>query len=166
MKTALLALIVAASALGISAQQPKTVNTQFHLGPVGPGLSATVARFSAIQRAALGGISSAGFFRERISLHVHLGRDHRRWKMDAAMNIDWKTRSDNLNTSDEKDAVNPVLYVLLRIDHGAIEKVRLAPARLHFECRRSASGMAHRRSARGQRGLPRPDRQQTRRRKA
>ena len=48
--------------------------------------------------------------------------------MDAAMNIDWKTRSDNLNTSDQKDAVNPVVYVLLRIDHGAIEKVRLAPA--------------------------------------
>ena len=60
MRTTLLALIVTASALGISAQQPKTVNTQFHLGPVGPGLSATVDRFQPLQRAALGGISSAG----------------------------------------------------------------------------------------------------------
>jgi hypothetical protein len=31
-------------------------------------------------------------FRERISLRVRLGRDRHKWKMDAAMNIDWKTR--------------------------------------------------------------------------
>jgi hypothetical protein len=40
-----LALMITASALGISAQQPKTVNTHFHLGPVAPGLSATVNGF-------------------------------------------------------------------------------------------------------------------------
>jgi HEAT repeat protein len=36
--------------------------------------------------------------------------------------------TDNLNTSDQKDAANAVVYVLLRIDHGAMEKVRLVPA--------------------------------------
>ena len=60
MRTALLALIVTASALGISAQQPKTVNTQLHLGSGGSGTVRDGGEISAIQRAALGGISGAG----------------------------------------------------------------------------------------------------------
>ncbi|HZD49829.1 MAG TPA: hypothetical protein VE178_13900, partial [Silvibacterium sp.] len=42
---ALVILILAASALLTCAQQPKVLDAQFHSGPVGLGLSATVDRF-------------------------------------------------------------------------------------------------------------------------
>ena len=84
--------------------------------------------------------------------------DRHRWKMDAAMNIDWRTRSDNLNTSDQKDAVDPVIYVLLRHrSRRAIEKIRLAPAGCTLNAGGLTSAVAHRRPARRQRGLPRSD---------
>ena len=127
MKTALLALIVAASALGISAQQPKTVNTQFHLGPVGPGLSATVARFQQSNGPLWVGYQVQALPRTHLSACSSWTGSSQ--VEDGCCNeYRLEDSTDNLNTSDQKDAVNPVVYVLLRIDHGAIEKVRLAPA--------------------------------------
>ena len=127
MRTALLALIVATSALGISAQQPKTVNTQFHLGPVGPGLSATVARFQQSNGPLWVGYQVQALPRTHLSACSSWTGSSQ--VEDGCCNeYRLEDSSDNLNTSDEKDAVNPVVYVLLRIDHGAIEKVRLAPA--------------------------------------
>jgi HEAT repeat protein len=127
MKSTIIALVLAVSALGISAQQPKTVNTQFHIGPVGPGLTATVARFQQSNNPLWVGYQVQGLPRTHLSAcsswtgpsQVEDGCCNEYRLEDA---------TDNLNTSDQKDAVNPVIYVLLRIDRGAIEKVRLAPA--------------------------------------
>jgi HEAT repeat protein len=126
MKNTLLALVLAASALGLS-QQPKTVNTQLHVGPAGPGLSATVDRFrqstgplwvgyqvQALPRTHLSACSSwTG------SSQVEDGCCNEYRLEDSA---------NNLNTSDQAESANPMVYVLLRVDHGAIGRVRLAPA--------------------------------------
>lgn len=131
MKSLFLALILAVSALGISAQQPKTVNTQLQVGPVGPGLSATVERFQrSVSRG--GGPLWVGYQVQALP-RTHISACSS-WSgssqvEDGCCNeYRLEDSTDNLNTSEQKDAVNPVIYVLLRIDHGAIEKVRLAPA--------------------------------------
>jgi hypothetical protein len=137
MRTALLALVVTASALGISAQQPKTVNTQFHLGPVGPGLSATVARFQQSNGPLWVGYQMQALPRTHLSACSSWTGSSQ--VEDGCCNeYRLEDSSDNLNTSDQKDAVNPVVYILLRIDHGAIEKVRLAPA----GCTLNAGGLS------------------------
>ena len=127
MRTALLALIVTASALGISAQQPKTVNTQLHLGSVGPGLSATVERFQQSNGPLWVGYQVQALPRTHLSACSSWSGSSQ--VEDGCCNeYRLEDSTDNLNSSDQKDTVNPVVYVLLRIDHGAIEKVRLAPA--------------------------------------
>src|SRR5689334_2890209 len=45
MKHLAIALVLSASAIAFSAQQPHVSDTQFSTEPVGPGLSATVDRF-------------------------------------------------------------------------------------------------------------------------
>jgi len=136
MKSTFLALILAVSALGISAQQPKTVNTQLQVGPVGPGLSATVARFQQSNGPLWVGYQVQALPRTHLSAcSSWTGSSH---VEDGCCNeYRLEDSSDNLNTSDQKDAVNPVVYILLRIDLGAIEKVRLAPA----GCTLNASGL-------------------------
>ncbi len=127
MKQAILALILAVSALGISAQQPKTINTQLQVGPVGSGLSATVARFQQSNGPLWVGYQVQALPRTHLSAcsswtgpsQVEDGCCNEYRLEDSA---------DNLNTSFQKASVNPVVYVLLRIDHGAVEKIRLAPA--------------------------------------
>jgi HEAT repeats len=127
MRTTLLALIVTASALGISAQQPRTVNTQFHLGPVGPGLSATVDRFQHSNGPLWVGYQVQALPRTHLSACSSWTGSSQ--VEDGCCNeYRLEDTTDNLNNSDQKDSPNPTIYVLLRIDHGAIEKVRLAPA--------------------------------------
>jgi hypothetical protein len=127
MKTTLLALIITASALGISAQPPKTVNTQFHLGPVGPGLSATVERFRHSNGPLWVGYEVQGLPRTHLSACSSWTGSSQ--VEDGCCNeYRLEDTTDNLNTSDQKDSTNPTIYILLRIDHGAVERVRLAPA--------------------------------------
>ncbi len=126
-KTTFFALMLTASALGISAQQPKTVNTQFHLGPVGPGLSATVERFQHSNGPLWVGYQVQALPRTHLSACSSWTGSSQ--VEDGCCNeYRLEDSSDNLNTSDRNDSTNPTVYVLLRIDHGAIERVRLAPA--------------------------------------
>jgi HEAT repeat protein len=127
MKHALLTLILAVSALGISAQQPKTVNTQLHVGSVGPGLSATVTRFQQSSGPLWVGYQVQALPRTHLSACSSWTGSSQ--VEDGCCNeYRLEDSTDNLNTSEQKDAVNPVVYILLRIDHGAVAKVRLAPA--------------------------------------
>src|SRR5271168_2192111 len=127
MKNAFLALMLAVSAFGISAQQPKTVNSQFHAGPVGSGLSATVARFQQSSGPLWVGYQVQALPRTHLSACSSWNGSSQ--VEDGCCNeYRLEDSTDNLNSSDQKDAVNPVVYILLRIDHGAIEKVRLVPA--------------------------------------
>jgi HEAT repeat protein len=127
MKSLFLALILAVSALGISAQQPKTVNIQLQVGPVGAGLSATVERFQQSNGPLWVGYQVQALPRTHISACSSWNGSSQ--VEDGCCNeYRLEDSGDNLNTSDQKDAVDPLVYILLRIDHGAIEKVRLAPA--------------------------------------
>ncbi len=136
MKNLFLALMLAASALGISAQQPKTINTQIQVGPVGPGLSATVARFQQSNGPLWVGYQVQALPRTHLSACSSWNGSSQ--VEDGCCNeYRLEDSTDNLNTSEQKDATNPVIYVLLRIDHGAIEKVRLTPA----ACTLNAGGL-------------------------
>ncbi len=118
MKNLFLALMISVSALGISAQQPKTVNTQLQVGPVGPGLSATVERFQHSNGPLWVGYQVQALPRTHLSACSSWNGSSQ--VEDGCCNeYRLEESGDNLNTSDQKDAVNPVIYVLLRVDHGA-----------------------------------------------
>jgi HEAT repeat protein len=137
MKSVFLALALSVPALGISAQQPKTVNTQLQVGSVGSGLSATVERFQRAKGPLWVGYQVQALPRTHISACSSWTGSSQ--VEDGCCNeYRLEDSGDNLNTSDQKDAVNPVIYVLLRIDHGAIGKVRVAPA----GCTLNAGGLA------------------------
>jgi hypothetical protein len=127
MKNAFLTLILAASTLGISAQQPKTANTQFHIEPAGAGLSAAVARFQQSNGPLWLGYQTQALPRTHLSACSSWTGSSQ--VEDGCCNeYRLEDSGDSLNTSDQKDAVGPVIYILLRLDHGAVAKVRVAPA--------------------------------------
>jgi len=127
MKCLFLALVFAASTFGTSAQQPKTVNTQLRIGPVGPGLSATVERFQHSDGPLWVGYQVPALPRTHLSTCSS-------WTGSSQVEDGYcdeyrlEDTGDNLNTSDRADSPNLIVYVLLRIDHGGVERVRLAPA--------------------------------------
>src|ERR1700722_16633687 len=128
MKTnALLVLTLAASALMSSAQQPRVTNTQFHSGPLSLGLSATVDRFRHSNSPLWLGYAVQALPRTHLSACSSWTGSSQ--VEDGCCNeYRLEDSSDNLNSSDRNDSTNPTFYVLLRIDPGAIERVRLAPA--------------------------------------
>jgi hypothetical protein len=124
----ILALILVASA--VAAQQPKVVNTQFGTEPVGSGLSATVAR---LQRSGqplwLGyevpSLPRRGFSRCSDSGSASSSEDGccGEYQLEAPrLGI---IARDGVSTGDRKPAPAN-MYVLLRLEHGAIIKVRPA----------------------------------------
>ncbi len=137
LKNSFLALIIAASALGISAQQPKTVNTQFHLTPVGPGLSATVDRFQHSNGPLWVGYQVQALPRTHLSACSSWTRSSQ-VEDECCNEYRLEDTGDHINTSDQPTSSQPIIYVLLRIDHGTIGKVRLAPA----GCTLNAGGLS------------------------
>jgi len=121
------ALLIGASTLGIAAQQPKTTNTQLHSTPVGAGLSATVERFQQSNGTLWVGYQVEALPRTHVSAcSTWTGSSQ---VEDGCCNeFRLEDSANNLNTSDAAEAANPIIYVLLRIDHGAIGRVRLVPA--------------------------------------
>jgi hypothetical protein len=129
-----LALMLSASAIA-AAQQPKVVNAQFNTEPAGSGLSATVAR---LQRSGqplwLGyevpALSRMNFFSCSDSEGASTSED------GCCGEYQLESARDGMSSSDQK--LSPVnMYVLLRLDHGAIIKVRPANA----GCRLNAGGI-------------------------
>jgi HEAT repeat protein len=131
----LMILVLAASALFTFAQEPKVSNTQFHSGPVGPGLSATVDRFRHSNGAVWLGYQVQALSRTHLS-PCWTGSTER--EAGCCDELQLEDKSDNLNNSDKSDFTTPMVDVLLRIDHGDVTRVRLAPA----ECKLNAGGVA------------------------
>jgi HEAT repeats len=127
MKSLLLALVLGASALAISAQEPKTVNTQLQVGPVGPGLSATVERFQRSNGPLWVGYSVPALPRTHLSA-CSSWTESSKVEDQCCNEYQLEDESDHLNSSDHGDATNPTVYVLLRINDGAISRIRLVPA--------------------------------------
>jgi HEAT repeat protein len=128
MKTnALLVLTLAVSALMTSAQEPRVAHTQFHSGPVSLGLSATVDRFRhsngplwlgyAVQALPRTHLSSCSSWTG--SSDVEAG---------CCNELRLEDTADNLNTLDQADSPAPIVYVLLRLDHGEVMRTRMARA--------------------------------------
>lgn len=128
-----IALILSASAVAFSGQQPRVSDTQFSTEAVGPGLSATVTRF------------------QHSNQQLWLG-----YEVPSVPRNHSSSCSDSYGSSDDgccgevrlegsRDGVAETtqktepgkIYVLLRVDHGAITKVRPVNAGCHL----NASGV-------------------------
>jgi len=139
MKHFALALILSASAIA-AAQQPKVVNTQFNTESAGSGLSATVARLQRSGQPLWLGYEVPALPRTNFSSCSDFegalqSEDGCCGEYQLESTRDGFTR-DSMSTSDRKPSPAN-MYVLLRLDHGAIIKVRPANA----GCRLNAGGL-------------------------
>ena len=133
MKHLFLALILSASA--IVAQQPKVVNTQFNTEPAGAGLSATVARFQRSNQPLWIGYEVPALPRTNFS-SCSDSEGASQSEDGCCGEYQLESTRDGMSTTDQKPS--PVnMYVLVRLDHGAITKIRPANA----GCRLNAGGV-------------------------
>jgi hypothetical protein len=130
---------LAALLLGVSvlafAQQPKIVNSQFHTEPVGLGLSATVDRFQHASGPLWLGYEVPALPRT----HFSVCSGDASPSMDDGCCGEYRLEdSDNsFRSSDGKPQAETNIDVLLRIDQGAITKIRFVGA----GCRLNAGGL-------------------------
>ena len=133
-----LALILGTSI--VAAQQPNVVNTQFNSEPAGGGLSATLARLQRSTQPLWVGYEMPALPRTNFSACSDFG--------DASQSEEGccgeyqleSPRSGSLARDGVSNAQKPSpasMYVLLRLDHGAIVKIRPANA----GCRLNAGGI-------------------------
>jgi HEAT repeat protein len=134
-----LALVLSAS--GVAAQPPKVVNTQFNTEPAGSGLSATVARLQRSGQPLWLGYEVPTFPRADFSWCSDSGgasppEDGCCGEYQLEAPRPGIITRDGVSNSDRKPS--PVnMYVLLRLDHGAIIKIRPANA----GCQENAGGI-------------------------
>ena len=140
MKQIALALALILGACIVAAQQPKVINTQFNAEPVGPGLSAVVARLQRSGQPQWLGYEVPALPRTNFSScseyeDAPLSENGCCGEYQLESPRDGFAR-DSASTSDQKPSPTS-MYVLLRLDHGAIVKVRPANA----GCRLNAGGI-------------------------
>src|ERR1700722_5689999 len=127
MKTnAVLVLALAASALITCAQEPRVTHTQFNSGPVSLGLSATVDRFRHSNSALWLGYAVQALPRTHLS-PCSSGTGSSEVEAGCCNELRLEDTADNLSR-DQADSPAPIVYVLLRLDHGEVTKTRMAPA--------------------------------------
>jgi hypothetical protein len=133
-----LALILGAS--GVAAQQPKVVNTQFNTEPAGGGLSATVARLQRSTQPLWVGYEMPALPRTNFSACSDF-EDAPQSEEGCCGEYQLESprpgfiARDGLSSAQKPSPTS--MYVLLRLDHGAIVKVRPANA----GCRLNAGGI-------------------------
>ena len=120
---ALMVLVLAASALITSAQEPRVNHTQFHSGPVSLGLSATVDRFRHSNAPLWLGYAVPALPRAHHS-SCSFGRGSSEVEAGCCNELQLEDTADNLNTS---DSPAPIVDVLFRLDHGEVTKTRVVP---------------------------------------
>jgi hypothetical protein len=127
----MLILIVSA----VAAQQPKVVNTQFNTEPADSGLFATVARFQRSNQSLWLGYEVPALARTNFSTCSD-SEDSSQPEDGCCGEYQLESTRDGVSTSDQKPSPAN-MYVLLRLDHGAIIKVRPVKA----GCRLNAGGL-------------------------
>ena len=136
--TLTLTLTLTLSASALAAQSPRVVNTQFNTEPVGSGLSATVARLQRSTQPLWLGYEVPALPRRNFSACSDFE--------DAAQSEEGCCGEYQLESpgpgsiAQDSSAQKPSptgMYVLLRLDHGVIVKIRPANAR----CRLNAGGI-------------------------
>jgi hypothetical protein len=124
---AIVVLTLAATALVVSAQQPKVTNTQLHTTPLSMGLSATVDRFRQSHGPLWLGYAVQALPRTHLSACSS-------WPQSSDVEsgccdeIRLEDTGDHMNTSTQADLPAPMVAVLVRVDQGEVMKIRMAPA--------------------------------------
>ncbi|HTZ59639.1 MAG TPA: HEAT repeat domain-containing protein [Acidobacteriaceae bacterium] len=128
MKTsALMVLALAASSLMSSGQQPRVTDSQFESVPLSLGLSATVDRFRHSNSPLWLGYAVQALPRTRLSACSSWAGTSE--VEDGCCNeLRLEDTANNLNSSDQANLPAPTVYVLLRLDQGEIDRVRVTPA--------------------------------------
>jgi hypothetical protein len=128
-----IALVLSASAVAFSGQQPRISDTQFNTEPVGPGLSATVTRFQHSNQQLWIGYEVPSVPGNHSS---SCGDSSGSSDDGCCGEVQLEASRDNLNSTQKTEPGK--IYVLLRLDHGTITKVRPANAGCHL----NAGGVA------------------------
>ena len=131
----LVAAVLGASLMAMGQTQPKVVNAQFHTAPVGAGLSATVDRFQHASGPQWLGYEVAG--RPRSHFSVCSGDDG--GSMDDGCCGVYRLEDENntFRNSEDGPEVETTLDILVRIDQGAVDKIRF----VNNGCRLDAGGL-------------------------
>jgi HEAT repeat protein len=129
-----IALALSVSAVAISAQQPRVTETQFNTEPAGAGLSATVTRFQHSNQQLW-----IGYEVPSLPRHGSSSCSDSNGSSDDGCCGEYRLEgsSNGLSSNDAKTETGKT-YVLLRLDHGAVAKVRTA----NVGCRLNAGGVA------------------------
>ena len=128
-----IALILSASALAFSAQQPQVSDTQFSTEPVGAGLSATVTRFQHSSQQLWVGYEVPSLPR---NISSSCGDSYE--SSDDGCCGEYRLEGSRDGVTEASQKTEPGrMYVLLRLDHGAVAKVRPVNA----GCRLNAGGV-------------------------
>jgi HEAT repeats len=130
-----LALVLSASTIAISAQQPKVVNTQFNTEAVTSGLSATVTRFQRSSQQLWIGYEVPALPRTNFS-SCSDSAGASQAEDGCCGEYQLEATRDGMSTTDQKPSPAN-MYVLLRLDHGSITRIRPANA----GCRLNAGGV-------------------------
>src|SRR5580658_10733360 len=126
-KNALMVLAIIASALMTSAQEPRVTHTQFHSGPLSLGLSATVDRFRHSNSPLWLGYAVQALPRTHLSACSSWTGSSE--VEDGCCNeLRLEDTADNINTASPPDSPPPTVYVLLRLEQGAVTRTRVARA--------------------------------------
>jgi len=128
-----IALALSVSAIAISAQQPRVSETQFNTEPVGAGLSATVTRFQHSNQQLW-----IGYEVPSLPRHNSSSCSDSNGSNDDGCCSEYRLEGSRDSVADASQKAEPGrTYVLLRVDQGAITKVRSANA----GCRLNAGGV-------------------------
>ncbi len=133
-----LAVVLGVSVMAMGQPAPKVVNAQFHTEPVGAGLSATVDRFQHSNGPLWLGYAVAAQPGSRFSV---CSGDTGGSMDDGCCGVYRLEDSDNTFRSGDQDRVTQTsVDVLVRIDRGAVDKIRFVGA----GCRLDAGGLPFR----------------------
>jgi HEAT repeats len=128
--------VLGVSMLAMAQQPPKVINAQFHTEPAGAGLSATVDRFQHS-----GGPLWLGYEVAAVpGSHFSVCSDDSDGSMDDGCCGVYRLEDENnsFRNANSDQTTEARIEVLVRIDHGAVDKVRFVGA----GCRLDAGGLA------------------------
>jgi hypothetical protein len=127
------ACILGVSVLALAQRQPNVVNTQFHTEPAGAGLSATVDRFQHANQPLWLGYDIPAL------AHFSVCSGGTQTSMDDGCCGEYQLEDSDhgFRGSSDTAPVEASVDILLRVDQGAVQKIRIVPA----GCRLNAGGL-------------------------
>ncbi|QNI30907.1 HEAT repeat domain-containing protein [Alloacidobacterium dinghuense] len=131
MKRHLLAIVICASTLALLAQQPKVTNTQFTVEPLGGKLTVAVDRFRQSSEQLWLGYEVAALPQSHLSTCSNWSDTS---QMDDGCCGEYRLEeNDHSMSSGDRAPVPQNIYILFRLDHGQIIRVRPVMAGCHLD---------------------------------